>query len=98
MHPKDPSEERLWQKILKCVEKTLAQDEIAVLDTGVKIKMLKKAKTTRYVVRFAKNFTTWRNSLPPYSGRGRRRKYGDWVRPLPRATTENAPLQTRMKQ
>lgn len=82
--PKDPKEDRLWREILKSVKKTLAEDEIAVLDAGVKIKLLQEIGITRYVVRLAKNFTARRNYLPKYSGCGRRRKYGDLVRPLPR--------------
>lgn len=84
VHPQDPKEDRLWREILKSVKKTLAEDEIAVLDAGVKIKLLQEIGVTRYVVRLAKNFTARRNYLPEYSGRGRRRKYGDLVRPLPR--------------
>ncbi len=84
VHPKDPKEDRLWREIIKSVKKTLAEDEIAVLDAGVKIKLLQEIGITRYVVRLAKNFTARRNYLPKYSGCGRRRKYGDLVRPLPR--------------
>lgn len=84
VHPKDPKEDRLWREMLKAVKKTLAEDEIAVLDAGVKIKLLQEIGITRYVVRLAKNFTARRNCLPEYSGHGRRRKYGDLVRPLPR--------------
>ena len=84
VHPKDPRESRLWREILKKVKKTLAEDEIAVLDAGVRIKLLQEIGITRYVVRLAKNFTARRNTLPLYSGRGRKRKYGDLIRPLPR--------------
>jgi len=84
VHPQDPKEDRLWREILKSVKKTLAEDEIAVLDAGVKVKLLQEIGITRYVVRLAKNFTARRNYLPKYSGRGRRRKYGDLVRSLPR--------------
>jgi hypothetical protein len=84
VHPKDPKEDRLWREMLKAVKKTLAEDEITVLDAGVKIKLLQETGITRYVVRLAKNFTARRNYLPEYSGSGRRRKYGDVVRPLSR--------------
>jgi hypothetical protein len=84
VHPQDPKEDRLWREMLKSVKKTLAEDEITVLDAGVKIKLLQEIGITRYVVRLAKNFTARRNYLPAYSGRGRRRKYGDVVRPLSR--------------
>ena len=84
VHPQDPRESRLWREILKKVKKTLAEDEIAVLDAGVKVKLLQEFGIKRYVVRLAKNFTARRNYLPVYAGRGRKRKYGDLVRPLPR--------------
>ena len=84
VHPQDPKEDRLWREMLKGVKKTLAEDEIAVLDAGVKIGLLQEIGVTRYVVRLAKNFTARRNTFPVYSGRGRKRKYGDLIRPLPR--------------
>ena len=84
VHPQDPKENRLWREILKNVKKTLAEDEIGVFDAGVKIKLLQEIGVARYVVRLAKNFTARRNYLPEYSGRGRRRKYGDLIRPLSR--------------
>lgn len=84
VHPKDPREDRLWHEMLKQVQKTLAEDEIAVLDAGVKLKLLREFDIERYVVRLAKNFTARRNYLPVYRGHGRRAKYGTLVRPLSR--------------
>ena len=84
VHPKDPKEDRLWREMLKEVKKTLAEDEIAVLDAGVKIKLLQEFGIERYVVRLAKNFTARRNYLPEYAGHGRKAKYGKLVRPLSR--------------
>jgi len=84
VHPKDPKEDRLWREMLKQVKKTLAEDEIAVLDAGVKIKLLQEFGIERYVVRLAKNFTARRNYLPAYAGHGRKAKYGKLVRPLSR--------------
>lgn len=84
VHPQDPKEDRLWREMLKGIKKKLAEDEIAVLDAGVKIKLLQEIGITRYVVRLAKNFTARRNYPGEYSGCGRRQKYGDLVRPLPR--------------
>ena len=84
VHPKDPKEDRLWREMLKQVKKTLAEDEIAVLDAGVKIKLLQEFGIKRYVVRLAKNFTSRRNYLPKYAGHGRKAKYGKLVRPLSR--------------
>lgn len=83
VHPKDPSEVRLWAEVLKRVQKDLADDEIAVLDAGVKIRDLQAANITRYVLRLATNFTARRNYLPAYK-RGRPAMYGALVRPLAR--------------
>ena len=84
VHPKDPSEKRLWRIILKWVKKMLADDEIAVIDAGVKVRDLQETQIECYVLRLAKNFTARRNFLPAYAGKGRRPKYGELVRPLPR--------------
>jgi hypothetical protein len=84
VHPKDPREDRLWREMLKQVKKTLAEDEIAVLDAGVKLSLLQEFGIERYVVRLAKNFTARRNYLPVYAGHGRKAKYGTLVRPLSR--------------
>ena len=83
VHPKDPSEKRLWHDLLHQVQKDLGDDEIAVVDAGVKIKALQAAGVKQYVVRLAVNFTARRNSLPEHS-RGRKPTYGRLVRPLPR--------------
>jgi hypothetical protein len=82
VHPKDPREDRLWREMLKQVKKTLAEDEIAVLDAGVKLSLLQEFGLERYVIRLAKNFTARRNYLPTYAGHGRKPKYGTLVRPL----------------
>jgi hypothetical protein len=82
VHPKDPREDRLWREMLTQVKKTLAEDEIAVLDAGVKPSLLQEFGLERYVVRLAKNFTARRNYLPTYAGHGRKPKYGTLVRPL----------------
>ena len=39
VHPKDPSEQRLWQSLLTWVHRRLAPDEVAVMDAGVKLSM-----------------------------------------------------------
>ena len=83
VHPKDPSEKRLWHDLLSHVQKDLGDDEVAVVDAGVKIKALQAAGVDRYVVRLAFNFTARRNGLPEHT-RGRRPTYGRLVRPLPR--------------
>jgi hypothetical protein len=84
VHPKQPSEARLWTITFKTVKRGLAEDEIMVVDAGVKISDLQEAGIERYLVRAANNFTAHRNSLPEYGGKGRKPKYGAIVRPLPR--------------
>jgi len=83
VHPKDTSEKRLWEDMLKNAKKELAEDEILVVDAGVKIATLQKVGLRHYVIRLATNFTARRNCLPEHT-LGRKPKYGDLVRPLPR--------------
>jgi hypothetical protein len=61
----------------------LQDDEILVVDAGIKISDLQEAEIERYEVRLAMNFTGRRNYLPEHF-RGRKPKYGALVRPLPR--------------
>jgi len=84
VHPKDPSEARLWRDILKNIHHALGADEIAVVDAGVKVRDLQAAGLERYVVRLANNFTARRNVLPEYCGKGRKPVYGELLRPLAR--------------
>ena len=84
VHPKDPSEKRLWEDLLKQVKKGLADHEIAVLDAGVKVSHLQDAGIECYVLRLAKNFTARRNFLPEHGKKGRKPRYGALVRPLTR--------------
>ena len=83
VHPKDTSETRLWQEILKNAQKGLQDDEILVVDAGVKIRVLQEAGVECYEIRLATNFTARRNYLPEHH-KGREPKYGALVRPLPR--------------
>lgn len=85
VNPTDPSEERLWCDMLRRVNKTLAEDEILVVDAGVKVGDLQFAGVKFYVVRLAGNFTCRRNYLPVYSGKGRKPTYGERIRPLERS-------------
>ncbi len=85
VHPKDPRESRLWSDLLRHLKKTLASDEIVVVDAGVKISDLQEAGIERYVLRLATNFTARRNYLPKHSGKGRKPVYGQRIRPLERA-------------
>ena len=82
--PENPSEASLQRKVIRQAAKTLAQDEIPVLDAGFKIGQLQGADLSRYVVRLAKNFTARQNELPPAKGRGRKAEYGGVIRPLSR--------------
>jgi hypothetical protein len=83
VHPKDPRETRLWAELLRHIQKTLAADEIVVVDAGVKIQALQAAGLEGYVVRLATNVTARRNYLPPHT-RGKKPRYGARVRPLSR--------------
>ena len=84
----DPRESRLWGTMLGQISRNLAEDEILAVDAGVKIGDLQAAGISRYVVRLAGNFTARRNYLPVYAGRGRKRRYGERIRPLPRRYKE----------
>ena len=84
VHPKDPSESRLWSEVLRHLKKTLAVDEIVVVDAGVKVSDLQEAQIERYVLRLATNFTARRNVLPEHLGKGRKPVYGQRIRPLER--------------
>ena len=84
VHPKDTSEPRLWQDMLKSAQNSLGDDEILVVDAGVKISALQEAGIKRYEVRLATNFTARRNFLPEHGKKGRKPKYGALVRPLAR--------------
>jgi hypothetical protein len=83
VHPKDPSEKRLWRELLKNAKKGLLPDEIAVIDAGMKIRDLQAAEIDRFVLRLATNFTARRNYLPEHA-LGRKPTFGALVRPLPR--------------
>ena len=85
VHPKDPSEARLWRDILKNIDQGLGVDEIVVVDAGVKVRDLQVTGLERYVVRLANNFTARRNVLPEYCGVGRKPVYGELIRPLSRS-------------
>jgi hypothetical protein len=83
VHPKDTREARLWTELLKQAKKGLQDDEILVVDAGVKISDLQAAGIKCYEVRLATNFTARRNFLPEHV-KGRKPKYGALVRPLAR--------------
>jgi hypothetical protein len=66
VHPKDPSESRLWQGLLGWVRRHLASDEVAVIDAGVKLADVHEPGLERYLLRLATNFTACRNQAVPY--------------------------------
>jgi hypothetical protein len=85
VHPKDPSENRLWQTLLNWVHRRLAKNEVAVMDAGVKLGDVQATGLERYVLRLAINFTARRNYVTDHEGRGRPPIYGEKVRPLARS-------------
>jgi len=84
VHPKDPSENRLWQDLLRWVRRHLQPDEVAVIDAGVKLADVHAAGLERYLLRLATNFTAQRSQPRPYTGAGRPPIYGEKIRPLER--------------
>jgi hypothetical protein len=84
VHPQDPGEARLWQTLLHRLKRHLTEDEIAVMDAGVKLRDVQAVGLERYVLRLPTNFTARRNVAAPYRGKGRVPIYGERVRPLPR--------------
>jgi hypothetical protein len=86
---KDVSESELKKKTLNWVAEKLEEDEIAILDAGVKISQCQDAGIERFVLRLARNCTARRNFLPEYNQRGRPREKGDLIRPLPRTRKGN---------
>jgi len=84
VHPKDPSEGRLWQALLRWARRHLASDDVAVMDAGVKLADVQAAGLEHSLLRLAMNFTACRNQPLPYGGKGRKPVYGEKIRPLPR--------------
>jgi len=85
VHPKDTRESRLWQDLLRWAKRHLADDDLAVMDAGVRLADVQAAELERYVLRLATNFTARRNRPLPYGGKGRRPVYGEKIRPLERS-------------
>jgi hypothetical protein len=82
--PSDRSEAELQRRALRQAGAVLQADEVLTVDAGFGVAALLTAGVPRFVARVARNFTARRNSLPAYTGRGRRPVYGERVRPLPR--------------
>jgi hypothetical protein len=85
VHPKDPSESRLWRELLRWARRHLAAEDVAVMDAGVKLADVQAAGLERYLLRLATNFTAHRNQPLPYCGKGRKPIYGERIRPLERS-------------
>lgn len=85
VHPKDPSESRLWRELLRWVRRHLAADDVAVMDAGVKLADVQAVGLEGYLLRLATNFTAHRNQPLPYQGKGRKPVYGERIRPLKRS-------------
>jgi len=85
VHPKDPSERRLWQELLHWAHRHLAVEDVAVMDAGVKLADVLSAGLERYLLRLATNFTARRNRPLPHGGKGRKPVYGEKIRPLERS-------------
>jgi hypothetical protein len=68
VHPKDPSESRLWQELLRWVRRHLTAEDVAVMDAGVQLADVQAAGLERYFLRGATNFTARRNWPLPYEG------------------------------
>jgi hypothetical protein len=84
-----PSEKRLWRVLLRRLGQQLADDEVVVVDAGVKVRDLQATQVARYVVRLAVNFTARRKQVAAYAGKGRPPRYGEIVRPLLRKYKEH---------
>ena len=79
------SESRLWQDLLYWAKRNLAEDDLAVMDAGVRLADVQAAGLECYLLRLATNFTARRNRPLPYGGKGRKPVYGEKIRPLERS-------------
>jgi len=84
VHPKDPSERRLWEDLLRWAQRHLTDEDIAVMDAGVKLSDVHASGLEHSLLRLATNFTACRNQPLPYGGKGRKPVYGEKIRPLER--------------
>jgi hypothetical protein len=78
-------ETELMQRVLETAKRVLTPGEVLVADRGFRVPLLQGAGIAQYVVRCQKNFAPLRADVPPSQGRGRKRKWGDVVRPVARA-------------
>lgn len=80
----DETEPQLQARLLQETARTLAKNEIQVVDAGFSLADLLKKPEAAFVIRLDQNATARRNVLPEYKGRGRPPQYGEIVRPLER--------------
>jgi hypothetical protein len=78
----DHSEKLMKQDLLKTAAKLLKSNELLIHDAGAKIKDMRKAGVTNYVIRLSKNCVARRKYLPA-NAHGNR-QYGEEIRPLAR--------------
>jgi hypothetical protein len=82
--PSDPREAELQRRAVTPAGATLHADAVLVVDAGCGVAALLTGGVPRFVARVARHLTARRNVLPASRGRGRRPRYGERVRPLPR--------------
>ena len=75
------SESALQNRVLQASARTLAGDEILVVDAGFGMAELLTHPKAAFLARPDQNVTARRNGLPPYKGSGRHALYGESVRP-----------------
>lgn len=83
------SEATLQKRLVAEAATTLAQDEALIVDAGFPLADLLVVENARFVARIRRNQSARRNTLPAYSGRGRRPERGKLIRPLPRTRAGN---------
>ena len=81
--PDSKGQTSLKKRTLQIVGRNLQANEIAVHDAGSNPAEFQATGIARWVLRMAKNCTARRNTVMQ-TGRGRRREYGNLVRPLAR--------------
>lgn len=72
------------QQVLHEARRQAAARQVLVMDAEFTLSEVLAAQVVHYVVRLAVNCTLRRNELPAAKARGRKRKYGDHVRPVAR--------------
>lgn len=78
------TEPELQARLIEETARTLAKDEIFLVDAGFGIEALLKYPEAAFVARLDQNVTARRNRLPEAKAKGRPAEYGEIVRPLAR--------------